>query len=145
MSSTQEFEQIDINSFLDKTSDDFSDQYGGTRTRTTLIESLIKHQDAGDRTLRLPSKAVLGKSLLIAKAHTLSNFAKYTAHLGKDFEKLSQAFDTETILSMFSLLAEDVYLNLISDTSQPMEFRREWALSLLLLWAYPPVGMDSPT
>ena len=177
MSSTQEFEQIDIYSFLDKSSEDnsefhdnngaFTDRQnklinelldytkdhdkehyetfvnrimdlnsidssvskfpsllerselsGETRTRTTLIESLIKHQDAGDRTLRLPSKAVLGKSLLIAKAHTLSNFAKYTGHLGKDFEKLSKAFDTETILSMFSLLAEDVYLNLISDTAQ---------------------------
>ena len=140
---TQEFEQIDINSFLDHTTEDadsadnngaFTDRQnelinqlldytkvndkehyqtftnrindlnsidssvskfpsllerselaGGTRTRTTLIESLIKHQDAGDRTLRLPSKAVLGKSLLIAKAHTLSNFAKYTAHLGKEY------------------------------------------------------------
>ena len=191
---TQEFEQVDISSFLDQTSDEsdmhdsngaFTDRQnglinqlldytkehdkehyetfvnrimdlnsidfsvskfpsllerselsGGTRTRTTLIESLIKHQDAGDRTLRLPSKAVLGKSLLIAKAHTLSNFAKYAGHLGKDYEKLSKAFDTETILSMFSLLAEDVYLNLISDTSQPMEFRREWALSLLLLWEH---------
>ena len=193
--STQEFEQVDINSFLDHSAEDEntnadnngafterqnglinklldytkendkehyqtfvnrimdlnsidssvskfpsllerSELAGGTRTRTTLIESLIKHQDAGDRTLRLPSKAVLGKSLLIAKAHTLSNFAKYAGHLGKDFEKLSKAFDTETILSMFSLLAEDVYLNLISDTEQPMEFRREWALSLLLLWEH---------
>ena len=195
MSSTQEFEQVDISSFLEQTTEDNSDlrdnngaftdrqnelinqlldytrehdkeHYetfvnrimdlnsidssvskfpsllerselsGGTRTRTTLIESLIKHQDSGDRTLRLPSKAVLGKSLLIAKAHTLSNFAKYSGHLGKDFEKLSKAFDTETTLSMFSLLAEDVYLNLISDSSQPMEFRREWALSLLLLWEH---------
>ena len=193
--STQEFEQIDIHSFLDQSSEDVNDTSdangafterqtklinqlmdytrthdkehyeiflnrimdlnsidasvskfpsllerselaGGTRTRTTLIESLIKHQEAGDRTLRLPSKAVLGKSLLIAKAHTLSNFAKYAGHLGKDFEQLSKAFDTETILSMFSLLVEDVYLNLISDDSQPMEFRREWALSLLLLWEH---------
>ena len=37
---------------------------------------------------------------------------------------------------MFSLLAEDVYLNLISDDEQPIEFRREWALSLLLLWEH---------
>ena len=136
--STQEFEQIDINSFLDHSTEDtsaaadnngaFTDRQnalinqlleytkandkehyqtfvnrimdlnsidssvskfpsllerselaGGTRTRTTLIESLIKHKDTGDRTLRLPSKAVLGKSLLIAKAHTLSNFAKYSS------------------------------------------------------------------
>ena len=37
---------------------------------------------------------------------------------------------------MYSLLIEDVYLNLIRDKAQPMEFRREWALSLLLLWEH---------
>ena len=109
---------------------------GGTRTRTTLIESLIKHNDEGDRTLRLPSKAVLGKSLLVTKAHTLSNFAKFSGHLGKEYEHLSKSFDTETVMSMFSLLIEDVYLNLISDNTQLMDFRREWALALLLLWEH---------
>lgn len=109
---------------------------GGTRTRTTLINSLLKHLDDGDRTLRLPSKAVLGKSLLVAKTHTLSNFANSAKHLGPEFDSIAKALDTETNLSMFSLLIEDVYLNLISDTTQPMEFRSEWALSLLLLWEH---------
>ncbi len=109
---------------------------GGTRTRTILIESLIKHKDDGDRILRLPSKAMLGKSLLVAKTHTLSDFSNFAKHLGPEYDTLSKAFDTETILSMFSLLVEDVYLNLISDDQQPMEFRREWALSLLLLWEH---------
>ena len=109
---------------------------GGTRTRQILIESLIKHKDDGDRILRLPSKAILGKSLLVAKTHTLSDFAKVSKHLGPEFENISKAFETETNLSMFSLLAEDVYLNLISDDEQPIEFRREWALSLLLLWEH---------
>ena len=109
---------------------------GGTRTRATLIESLIKHHDDGDRILRLPSKAVFGKSLLVAKTHTLSDLAKFAKHMGKEFDSLSKALDTETNLSMFSLLAEDVYLNLISDETQPVEFRREWALSLLLLWEH---------
>ena len=108
----------------------------GTRTRNTLIDSLIKHQDDGDRMLRLPSKSVLGKSLLVAKTHTLSDFSKFARHLGPEYEELAKAFDTETNLSMYSLLVEDVYLNLITDTTQPMEFRREWALSLLLLWEH---------
>ena len=106
---------------------------GGTRTRANLIESLIKHKDDGDRMLRLPSKAILGKSLLVTKTHTLSDLAKFAKHLGSEFDSLAKAFDTETNLSMFSLLVEDVYLNLISDSDQPIEFRREWALSLLLL------------
>lgn len=109
---------------------------GGTRTAQTLINSLIKHQDEGDKTLQLPSKAVLGKGLLVAKTHTLSDFAKYAKHLGPDYDKIYKALELETVSSMFSLLVEDVYLNLISDTSQTMEFRREWALSLLLLWEH---------
>ena len=109
---------------------------GGTRTRDTLINSLIKHQDDTDRTLRLPSKANLGKALLVAKTHTLSDFANFAKHCGSEYEKLSKAFDNETMLSIFTLLAEDVYLNLISDNTQPMEFRKEWALSLILLWEH---------
>lgn len=109
---------------------------GGTRTPTTLIDSLIKHQDAGDRIFQLPSKAILGKGLLVAKTHTLSSFSKLAKHLGEGYEKYAAAFENETISSMFSLLVEDVYLNLIADTTQPMEFRREWALSLLLLWEH---------
>lgn len=110
---------------------------GVRRTPTILIDSLVKHaNDQGDRIFQLPSKAVLGKSLLVAKTHTLSSFSKYTAHLGPDYDKLAKAFNNETVLSMFSLLVEDVYLNLITDASQPLDFRREWATSLLLLWEH---------
>ena len=108
---------------------------GGTRTPTSLIDSLIHHQDAGDFTLQLPSKAMLGKSLLVAKMHTFSSFYQYTKHM-KGYEEASKAFENETITCMFSLLIEDVYLNLIRDISQPIEFRRQWAMSLLLLWDY---------
>ena len=109
---------------------------GGERTPTSLIDSLIDHQDAGDTTLQLPSKAVLGKGLLVAKTHTLSSLQKYVSHMGAEYEYVARALESETILSMFSLLVEDVYLNLIRDTNQPIDFRREWALSLLLLWEH---------
>ena len=113
---------------------------GGVRTPSLLIESLIKHQNYGDSTLQLPSKAVLGKGLLIAKMHTFSSLSKYIKHFEKIEQKkreyYAKAFEMETISSMFSLLVEDVYLNLIQDDSQPMEFRREWAFSLLLLWEH---------
>lgn len=110
---------------------------GGTRTPTILISSLIKHLDEGDATLQLPSKATLGRGFLVAKAHTLSSFSKYAGHLGTETgKKLSTQFANETISAMFCMLAEDVYLNLIRDNTQPEEFRREWALSLLLLWEH---------
>ena len=107
---------------------------GDIRTPNSLIDSLIGHLDSGDSTLQLPSKANLGKGLLIAKMHTLSRLGREAKFLGQ--EKLAKEFETETISSMFSLLVEDVYLNLIRDKSQPMEFRREWAMSLLLLWEH---------
>lgn len=107
---------------------------GDIRTPTSLIDSLIEHLDSGDSTLQLPSKANLGKGLLIAKIHTLSSLTRQANHLGE--EKLYKDLETETISSMFSLLVEDVYLNLIRDASQPLEFRREWAMSLLLLWEH---------
>lgn len=108
---------------------------GGERTPSSLIDSLIAHQDNGDPTLQLPSKAMLGKGLLVSKIHTLSSFAKYCQH-NEQLKKYYKPFEDETNLSMFSLLVEDVYLNLIRDTSQPIEYRREWALSLLLLWEH---------
>ena len=107
---------------------------GDIRTPTSLIDSLIEHLDSGDSTLQLPSKANLGKGLLIAKIHTLSSLTRQANHLGE--EKLYKELETETISSMFSLLVEDVYLNLIRDASQPLEFRREWTMSLLLLWEH---------
>ncbi len=108
---------------------------GGMRTPQLLIDSLIEHQDKGDTTLQLPAKAILGKAFIVAKIHTFSSMTKMSERVGAP-AKLSQALHLETVTMMFTLLAEDVYLNLIQDTTQPMEFRREWALSLLLLWEH---------
>ena len=49
---------------------------GGERTPTSLIDSLVEHQDEGDALLQLPSKASLGRGFLIAKIHTFSSFQK---------------------------------------------------------------------
>lgn len=108
---------------------------GGIRTPQLLIDSLIKHQNMGDTTLQLPSKATLGKGYIVSKIHTFSSMTNVSERVGAP-EKLTQALQLETITMMFTLMAEDVYLNLINDEQQPMEFRREWALSLLLLWEH---------
>lgn len=108
---------------------------GGIRTPQLLIDSLIKHQNFGDTTLQLPSKATLGKGYIASKIHTFSSFT----HISKRVEapkSLTDALQLETITMMFALMAEDVYLNLINDQNQPMEYRREWAMALLLLWEY---------
>ena len=112
-----------------------SDLPGGTRTPQLLVDSLIKHQDKGDSTLRLPSKATLGKAFMVSKIHTFSSLAKISAGVEAP-DSITRALQQETVILMFSLMAEDVYLNLISDDTQPMEFRRSWATSLLLLWEH---------
>lgn len=108
---------------------------GGVRTPQLLIDSLIKHQNFGDTTLQLPSKATLGKGYIASKIHTFSSLTNISKRVGAP-EKLTQALQLETITMMFTLMAEDVYLNLINDQNQPMEFRREWAMALLLLWEH---------
>lgn len=105
------------------------------RTPQALIESLITHNQDGDNTLQLPSKATLGRGFLVAKIHTFSSLSKLSKAVGME-KRITQAFMDETISMMFLLLAEDVYLNLIRDTSLDMDFRRQLALSLLLLWEH---------
>lgn len=108
---------------------------GGTRTPTSLIDSLVNSNREGDTTLQLPSKATLGKGFLVAKLHTFSSMERLAREAGMD-EKFVTTVHDETISMMFLLLAEDVYLNLIRDTSLTMETRRQLALALLLLWEH---------
>ena len=107
----------------------------GVRTPELLIESLVNHTPEGEATLQLPSKATLGRGFLVAKIHTFSSLGKIAKELGLD-KKISAAFQDETVAMMFLLLAEDVYLNLIRDTSLDVDFRHQLALSLLLLWEH---------
>lgn len=107
----------------------------GSRTPQSLIESLLHSSREGDTILQLPSKATLGKGFLVSKLHTFANFEKLSKLAGCD-EKLTKDLRSETVSMMFLLLAEDVYSNLIHDTSLSMDSRRQLALSLLLLWEH---------
>lgn len=105
------------------------------RTPTLLIESLIKHQSTSDATLNLPSKATLGKGYIVAKIHTFSEFHKTSKYINAP-KRLSQALHSALNTMVFSLMAEDVYIDLINDPTQPSDFRRQWAGNLLLLWEH---------
>ncbi len=107
----------------------------GERTPSALIDSLIQHQNEGDSTLQLPSKAALGKSFLITKIHTFSSLSKIARNINLD-DSLVQEISTETVTMMYSLLAEDVYLNYVCDRTIDTELRQEMAMSLLLLWEH---------
>src|SRR5574344_1354804 len=45
-------------------------------------------------------------------------------------------YSDETISMMFTLMAEDVYLNLIKDKTLSLDFRQQLALSLIILWEH---------
>ncbi len=124
-----------------------------TRTPQDIIELLVDTEsDYGRTFIQLPSKATLGKGFLTAKLHTFSSLAKLASKVndnkdsktkvdssqpnGTISSKLIQAFKDETASMMFLLLAEDVYLNLIKDESLDIDFRRQLATSLLLLWEH---------
>lgn len=124
-----------------------------TRTPQDIIELLVDTEsDYGRTFIQLPSKATLGKGFLTAKLHTFSSLAKLALKVndnkdsktqldssptsGTISSKLIQAFKDETASMMFLLLAEDVYLNLIKDESLDIDFRRQLATSLLLLWEH---------
>lgn len=108
---------------------------GGVRTPQLLIDSLIKHQDKGDTTLQLPSKAILGKAYIVSKIHTFASMYRLCGRFNVP-EHITQAMHSSTMAMTFMLMAEDVYLNLINDNDLPMDFRRQWAISLLLIWEH---------
>ena len=87
------------------------------RTPDSLVENLISYQHDGDAVLHMPSKATLGKGFLVSKIHTFYSMSK----LAKTHADMSEAevkeYTDETVSMMFTLMAEDVYMNLIHDSS----------------------------
>ena len=106
------------------------------RTPEELVESLVSYHEEGDTLLQLPSKATLGKSFLVTKIHTFYSMYK----LARDFtdmdEKFAKAYMDETISMMLTLMAEDVYMDIIRDEVINKDLRREMALSLIILWEH---------
>lgn len=106
------------------------------RTPESLIDSLVSYQEDGDTMLHLPAKAILGKGFLVAKIHTFHSMYKLAKNYAHMEEKAAAEYNNETVSMMFSLLAEDVYLNLIKDRTLPMHMRRQLANSLIILWEH---------
>ena len=106
------------------------------RTPEELVESLVSYHEEGDTLLQLPSKATLGKGSAVTKIHTFFSMYK----LARDFtdleEKEVKKYLDETISIMLTLMAEDVYMDIIRDESISKELRREMALSLIILWEH---------
>ena len=106
------------------------------RTPEKLIDNLISYQEEGDTTLHMPSKAILGRGFLVAKIHTFFSMSKLAKKYANMTDEEVQAYTDETVSMMFTLMAEDVYLNLIRDKTLSMQMRQELARSLIVLWEH---------
>lgn len=106
------------------------------RTPEDLVEDLISHHEEGDTLLHMPSKASLGKSFLVAKIHTFFSMYKLSKGAAALPEKEATSYLNETVSMMFTLMAEDVYLNLIHDDTLDIELRRQLANFLIILWEH---------
>jgi hypothetical protein len=85
--------------------------------------------------LHLPSKAVLGKSFLVTKFHTFDLLYHVAERADAPADLLTQLrMATATLL--FTIMAEDVYLNLLDAEQLSIETRRQVALMLLVLWEH---------
>lgn len=104
------------------------------RTQESLIHALLDFR-TGDRMLHLPSKAILGKGFLVAKFHTFVSVSK-TARAQHFSTKELEQLRTATLAIMFTIMAEDVYLSLLEDTSIPNDIREQIATSLIILWEH---------
>lgn len=107
---------------------------GEIRTQNTLIDALLVHKD-GDKMIHLPSKAILGKGFLVAKYHTFSSMTRLAESSGLDKIDIKN-FQTLTSEILFTIMFEDVYINLCDDITISQDIRRKIALALIILWEH---------
>lgn len=104
------------------------------RTQESLIHALLDFRN-GDRMLHLPAKAILGKGFLVAKFHSFVALSR-TARSQHLPTKELKALRSATLAIMFTIMAEDVYLSLLEDTTIPLDIREQIATALVILWEH---------
>lgn len=105
---------------------------GKTRDGESLVEALCA-LNPDSRLLSLPTKTILGKAYLVAKFHTFVAFTKVATKL--ELEKVYiNTLHKITSNIMFTIMAEDVYVSLLSDGTLTENVKKEVAHSLTDLW-----------
>lgn len=100
----------------------------------TLVENLCRKNEY-NIVFNMPTKAILGKSYLIAKL----NFFYRLLYLINEIEELAPAETAVTsVISdiIFSLMAEEVFLEIISDPHQTLDIRTNAGCYIIRIWEY---------
>lgn len=105
-----------------------------SRSVETLVQSLCEGS-ANDRALQTPTRAVLGKSFLIAKVHFLYLIRDmYGQHA---LQRHRAGLLTDLIFAnVFTLMSEDVFTCILEDRRSDAELRRRAAEQLAHIWEW---------
>ena len=105
---------------------------GERRSIRTLIDALCRVEESG-KILFLPTKAILGQGFLVAKFHAFAAISKAAKNSSFPEESLAE-LRRATVNVMFTLMAEDVYMSLLNDSSLRGDIRHDVAEALAELW-----------
>ncbi len=105
-----------------------------SRSIGTLVENLCL-RDSMDMVFHIPSKAILGQAYSMAKV----NFFYMLLYLARDIAEIRAT--QETLLriisgSIFTIMAEEVFIAIISDRKISLHARTNAAFLLARLWEY---------
>jgi len=110
------------------------DQHLGSvkRSAQTLVENLCI-TDVIDLIMNIPTKAILGQGFAIAKI----NFFFMLLYLSREIDILRETEETIYAIitrNIFTIMAEEVYISLLSDKMIPLEIRSKAGYNLANIW-----------
>lgn len=103
-----------------------------SRSVETLVRTLCSSRNL-DLLLHTPTKAVLGRSFTIAKI----NFFLLLSYLCRDTSELCEhkpEINKIISLNIFAVMAEDVFISIVSDINIPITVRESAGLLLTRIW-----------
>lgn len=107
---------------------------GRVRSVATLVQAL-RDLDETDRELRVPAKALLGRSLAVAKINFLIMMRRL-ASAGGGAAGAGRELGEAVLRNVLMLMAEDVFLALIEDDGCADELRTDAARRLAGIWEF---------
>jgi hypothetical protein len=105
---------------------------GRAFSANSLIDQLCRVPEY-DLDLHIPTKAVLGQAYLIAKINLLKALG-YTIDAGSPFSQLRDRIDKEIAQSIYTKLAEELFVSIVTDPRAPSAVKMGAARFLFRIW-----------
>lgn len=105
---------------------------GRAFSANSLIEQLCRVPDY-DLDLHIPTKAVLGQAYLVAKINLLKALG-YTLEAIADATRLHERVEREIAQSIYTKLAEELFISIVTDQAAPPAVKMGAARFLFRIW-----------